>query len=791
MTDRKDYLALSLLALMVLCFGGEMVWDDKVPFFRDLGTYFYPMRFSLAESFKAGELPLWDRHVAMGYPLLADFQSGVFYPPALLYLILPFFAAIRATFLFHYLIASAGTYLLFRTWRYPPFLAVIAGILFTLGGTMVSLTNLLNHFQAAVWLPWAMLFAHKLLHERRWKNFLLLIITLTVQFLGGSPEIYIMTQALVLLYGCCAAEGLGGVRNFFLMLAGANLIVAGLSMAQILPTLELFAESRARAPFILSEAGAWSLRPVNLLNFFFIDKEIDIGSYTSPKLFFSNQTPFFISYYMGALVPIGLWFWLYYGSRKEKIVVSALIAFSLAAAMGSYTPLYPFLFSHVPVFNIFRFPEKFIFLTYVALLFAGLRGLRDFLKSELDWRRAFFLASLMGLAELLLYVYLRWDPAPLSRFIEWSIQSPVGAVWTLKRSSLVFLQLETQLGLVFGILVLLLLKKSGKLRQTLFAALLSTLVFIDLYAAHRSYQFLLSPEIMYRSPKVLEQPDPQPNRLFYYPGSSDVHPSYFTLPRELPLEQFLSLVFSNLLPNQGIFYGFEYMQELDALGRWPYLAFLGETRKLEARQLFRLLEALNVQYINSFNALSESGIKLFRSAPERNSWLYKTERPVPRAYIVAQTIQEKDARKTLQRLASAEFDPLTEVILDEASPLAPRSGLRARADITRYKNMVVDIEADLDTPGILVLADSYYPGWRVYVDGKEEKIFRANLFFRGVKLAAGGHRVEFRYEPWSFRSGLIISLATLFALTLVSAILFVKRRHQHRPVNENGSSHKP
>ena len=90
MTDRKDYLALSLMALLVLCFGGEMVWGDKVPFFRDLGTYFYPMRFSVAESFKAGELPLWDRHVAMGYPLLADFQSGVFYPPAVLYLILPF-----------------------------------------------------------------------------------------------------------------------------------------------------------------------------------------------------------------------------------------------------------------------------------------------------------------------------------------------------------------------------------------------------------------------------------------------------------------------------------------------------------------------------------------------------------------------------------------------------------------------------------------------------------------------------------------------------------------------------
>jgi hypothetical protein len=784
MTDRKDYLALSLLALLVVCFAGEMVWDDKVPFFRDLGTYFYPMRFSLAESFKAGELPLWDRHVAMGYPLLADFQSGVFYPPAVLYLILPFFAAIRATFLFHYYIASAGTYLLFRAWRYPSFLAVIAGILFTLGGTMVSLTNLLNHFQTAVWLPWAILFAHKLLRERSWKNFLLLTTTLTVQFLAGSPEVYIMTQALVLLYGCGTAEGLIDVRNFFLMLAGADLIVAGLSMAQILPTLELFAESRARAPFSLSEAGAWSLRPVHLLNFLFIDKEIDIASYTSPKLFFSNKTPFMISYYMGALVPICVLFWLYYGSRKEKIVVSALVALSLPVAMGSYTPLYPLLFSYVPLFNIFRFPEKFIFLTYAALLFAALRGLRDFLQSELSWRRPFFLASLTVVLELLLYGYLRWDVKPLHQFIEWSIQSSVGAAWTLQRSSLVFLQLETELALVFGILLLLLLKKLGKLRQTLFAALLSTLVFIDLYAAHRSYQFLLSPEIIYRSPRVLEKPDPQPTRLFYYPGSSDVHPSYFTLPRELPLEPFLSLVFSNLLPNNGVFFGFDYMQELDALGRWPYLAFLGVARKLERPQLFHLLGTLNVRYINAFISLPETSIKLIRADSNRYSWLYKVDRVVPRAYVVSKAIKEMDAGKLLERLAGTAFNPLSEVILSEdAAFLSPNLDSRGDVTISRYENQAVDIVAVLNKPGILVLTDSFYPGWRAYVDGKEEKIYRANLFFRGVQLEAGAHRVAFRYEPWSFTLGLIVSLSTICGLALVTAILFIQKKKRHVLVN--------
>jgi len=71
------------LVAMVVWFSHEMVWDGKIPFFRDLGVYFYPLRFSVAESFKVGELPLWDRHMSMGFPLLADFQSGAFYPPHL------------------------------------------------------------------------------------------------------------------------------------------------------------------------------------------------------------------------------------------------------------------------------------------------------------------------------------------------------------------------------------------------------------------------------------------------------------------------------------------------------------------------------------------------------------------------------------------------------------------------------------------------------------------------------------------------------------------------------------
>src|SRR5215470_754468 len=98
MPQKKDFWPLVLLALAVCWFAGDMLWSDKLPFFRDLGPYFYPRRFSLAQSFNAGELPLWERHSAMGFPLLADFQSSTFYPPHLLFAVLPFFTALRLLF---------------------------------------------------------------------------------------------------------------------------------------------------------------------------------------------------------------------------------------------------------------------------------------------------------------------------------------------------------------------------------------------------------------------------------------------------------------------------------------------------------------------------------------------------------------------------------------------------------------------------------------------------------------------------------------------------------------------
>ena len=132
----------------------------------------------------------------------------------------------------------------------------------------------------------------------------------------------------------------------------------------------------------------------------------------------------------------------------------------------------------------------------------------------------------------------------------------------------------------------------------------------------------------------------------------------------------------------------------------------------------------------------------------------------------------------LERLASKDFEPLATVLVEEPISLGNKGGFQAEAQILEYENHLVNIQASLDRPGILVLADSFYPGWNAYVNGRQEKIYRANLFFRGVQLSAGTHTVQFRYEPRSFAIGRAVSIITLLFIVAISILLHLRKHRQ-------------
>ena len=97
--------------------------------------------------------------------------------------------------------------------------------------------------------------------------------------------------------------------------------------------------------------------------------------------------------------------------------------------------------------------------------------------------------------------------------------------------------------------------------------------------------------------------------------------------------------------------------------------------------------------------------------------------------------------------------------------------------ITHYSPHSVVIETELQADGFLVLSDTYYPGWQVFVNGREDKIYQADYLFRAVALPRGKHTVEFEYSPLSFRTGAAVTLvAAAILLALAVSNSLIRRR---------------
>jgi uncharacterized membrane protein YfhO len=99
---------------------------------------------------------------------------------------------------------------------------------------------------------------------------------------------------------------------------------------------------------------------------------------------------------------------------------------------------------------------------------------------------------------------------------------------------------------------------------------------------------------------------------------------------------------------------------------------------------------------------------------------------------------------------------------------APIPGMKECATITEYKNKSIQLNVSLPLPKMLVLSETFYPGWKAYCDGRETKIYRANFAFRAVPVPAGTHRIAMVYDPVSFRIGKAITLFTLFIFIFLS-----------------------
>jgi hypothetical protein len=199
-----------------------------------------------------------------------------------------------------------------------------------------------------------------------------------------------------------------------------------------------------------------------------------------------------------------------------------------------------------------------------------------------------------------------------------------------------------------------------------------------------------------------------------------------------------------------------------------------------------VLDMLAVRYA-IFRGVPPRGIKpRFRS---EDYWVLENLRAMPRLYIPRRVEGVSKDEDALAKLALPSFDP-REVAYVNAS-MAMSGAVRGRARIKEEEPTRIVVDAQMQTRGLLVLADNWDKGWHAWVNGKPTQILRANYTIRGVIVPAGSNTVVFRYESPALALGnqlAVGALAVLFAWTM--AMLLRRRRLSHmvRAILGQGSS---
>jgi hypothetical protein len=89
--------------------------------------------------------------------------------------------------------------------------------------------------------------------------------------------------------------------------------------------------------------------------------------------------------------------------------------------------------------------------------------------------------------------------------------------------------------------------------------------------------------------------------------------------------------------------------------------------------------------------------------------------------------------------------------------------------ITSYSPQRVELDAVLEQPGLVILADVDYPGWRLTIDDEPAPIYRANILMRAAAVKSGRHRLVYTYQPESFYFGRWASVAGLVVMGALAA----------------------
>lgn len=187
-----------------------------------------------------------------------------------------------------------------------------------------------------------------------------------------------------------------------------------------------------------------------------------------------------------------------------------------------------------------------------------------------------------------------------------------------------------------------------------------------------------------------------------------------------------------------------------------------------------LFDAASIRFLISPGPIARPGLRLVRRYERHplqraTPLLYENVNSLPRAYLAFRATRAIDHGE-LQELLGEGFDGRRSTVVEGDAPRLDGPPGILPVEVVRERPEVLRFDVAADHPALLVVTDSWYPGWRAWVDGDSAPVLRVNALFRGVPIPAGAHRVDMRFEPRTFRVGATLSVAAALAIAALLAV---------------------
>ncbi|MDH7568022.1 MAG: YfhO family protein [Armatimonadota bacterium] len=721
---------------------------------------YLPWRHFMRQCLHSGYLPLWNPHQLCGTPLVANYQSALFYPPNLLFWILPTAYAFGWSALLHLFLAGAFFFVFLRGRGLNRTAAVVGGLTFELCGALVAWLELPTAVNVAVWLPLAL---HRYERARTGGGTLSSLATafpLAMVLLAGHPQFALYALYAFLGYVLCHLPAGTSWRQRLAETArclGVPVVLALLlASPQLLPLFEFSrASHRGGGSPLLPNPGSYQLQAlpfwasvVLLVPDFFGNPSR--GDYWGLAL--ANYAEF--SGYAG-VVPVLLGLFVAAGllsraarRRWERVLpegsprtvgfFAGMALLSVAAAFR--TPLGLLFHRVAPGLGGFGSPGRMLLLYSVATAVLAAYGAQVALqpagmpKGE-GKQRAFPALAVAAAATAMGGLGLAWAAAAGAAAM--GAGTPAQVILAQSLSLARFLVLLLAGALVLGV------GAAGRLSPHSARAFTVGLIAADLLLAGWGFNPTSHPSLVYSHSPVIQAlralgPDAR----------------FVAATPRWSLDDFPTAI---LPPNGATALGLNDVNGYDSLYLLAYKELLnriagGETSPPANGNmvLFRTYGApafrqLGCPYVLTLTPVHAPGFRLLRDGPVK---LYQVTQALPRAFVAS----------------NPDAEPMPDAWVNVQYPSATR------------------VVVTLQTPrrGYLVLLDTLCGGWRAWVDGEPTAIRTARWVFRAVPLPPGRHRVEFRYQPASVRTGLFLGLLAIACAAGAAAFAAASsRRSRH------------